>query len=40
MLTKPFHAHIVFYRVGGDVIEIFRVMHGARDLPRRLQQPP
>ena len=40
LVAKPFHSHIVFYRVGGDVIEIFRVMHGARDLPRRLQRPP
>lgn len=40
LVAKPFHSHIVFYRVVGDVIEIFRVMHGARDLPRRLRQPP
>lgn len=39
-VIRPFHVHIVFYRVEGDVIQIFRVMHGARDLPRRLQQPP
>lgn len=39
-VTRPFHVHIVFYRVECDVIQIFRMMHGARDLPRRLQRLP
>jgi toxin ParE1/3/4 len=36
----PFALHPIFYKTIGDKISIERVMHGARDLPRRLLQPP
>lgn len=32
-----FDKHIVFYRVIDDGIEIVRVLHGARDVPRILE---
>ena len=35
-----FSAHLVFYRWSGDIVSIERVMHGARDLERRLAEPP
>lgn len=35
-----FYNHIIFFRIEGDVLQVFRVIHGARDLPRRLLQPP
>jgi toxin ParE1/3/4 len=28
-----FRNYLVFYEVGGDVVEIIRVLHGARDIP-------
>ena len=35
-----FGIHLVFYRISGDALSIERVMHGGRDLPRRLLEPP
>ena len=35
-----FRVHLVFYRIEEDVLVIFRVLHGMRDLPRRLIEPP
>jgi toxin ParE1/3/4 len=35
-----FGVHLVFYRAGRPELSIERVMHGARDLPRRLLEPP
>ena len=35
-----FGVHLIFYRDDGDSLSIERVMHGARDLPRRLLEPP
>ena len=35
-----FGVHLIFYRTAGGVLNIERVMHGARDLPRRLLEPP
>jgi toxin ParE1/3/4 len=35
-----FGVHIVFYRSSAGVLSIERVMHGGRDLPRRLLEPP
>ena len=32
-----FASWLVFYRVEGDVIEVVRVLHGARDLPATLE---
>jgi toxin ParE1/3/4 len=39
-VAAPFSAHLVFYRELGDEVSIERVMHGARDLPQRLIEPP
>ena len=39
-VERPFNKILVFYRVSGDVLEAVRLMHGARDLPRRLSEPP
>ncbi len=33
--TPGFPNHLIFYRVSGNDIEIIRVLHGARDLPRQ-----
>ena len=35
-----FGVHLVFYRAASHDLSIVRVMHGARDLPRRLLEPP
>ena len=32
--------HLIFYRVTGQTLGIERIMHGARDLPRRLLETP
>lgn len=37
-VSRPFAVHLIFYRLTGDELCIDRVMHGARDLPRRLLQ--
>ena len=39
-LGSPFRVHLVFYRVEDDALVVFRVLHGMRDLPRRLVRPP
>jgi plasmid stabilization system protein ParE len=39
-LGRPFNKLLLFYRIGADGIEAWRLMHGARDLPRRLAQSP
>ncbi|MBI4658612.1 MAG: type II toxin-antitoxin system RelE/ParE family toxin [Verrucomicrobia bacterium] len=35
-----FNSHLVFYRVAGTAVSVERVMHGARDLERRLVEAP
>jgi len=35
-----FGSHLIFYRIVGDGVSVERVMHGARDLERRLVEPP
>ncbi len=35
-----FGVHLIFYRVTGDELSIERIMHGSRDLPQRLLEPP
>ena len=40
VVARPFDTHLVFYRVEGESLQVVRVMHGARDLPRRLRQAP
>jgi plasmid stabilization system protein ParE len=39
-VRRPFHRLLIFYRVAGDALQAVRLMHGARDLPRRLAKPP
>lgn len=39
-VEPPFNVHIIFYRADDRVVTAERVMHGARDLPRRLTEPP
>ena len=40
LVARPFHRHLIFYRHDDANLYAVRVMHGARDLPRRLGQPP
>lgn len=39
-VQKPFHRHLIFYRFNDAALFAERVIHGARDLPRRLLQSP
>ena len=39
-LPAPFRVHLVFYREESDGLVVFRVLHGMKDLPRRLVDPP
>jgi len=39
-VIRPFEAHLIFYRPSGSDLFAERLMHGARDLPRRLREPP
>ncbi|HMO65443.1 MAG TPA: type II toxin-antitoxin system RelE/ParE family toxin [Verrucomicrobiota bacterium] len=40
LVEPPFEVHVVFHRVEGRILSVERVLHGMRDLPRRLRQPP
>ena len=40
LVVKPFAKQLIFYRVVGETLVMERTIHGARDLPRRLKQPP
>lgn len=35
---QGFPNHLIFYKVSGDDIEVIRFLHGARDLPRYLEE--
>jgi plasmid stabilization system protein ParE len=37
-IPRRFKNHVVFYRVTDDCIDIVRVLHGSRDLEKRLQE--
>jgi plasmid stabilization system protein ParE len=37
-VEPPFHRHLIFYRFDGETLMAERIIHGARDLPRRLRQ--
>jgi plasmid stabilization system protein ParE len=39
-IKGSFEKHLIFYRVEDDTLVVFRVLHGVRDLPRRLLEPP
>jgi plasmid stabilization system protein ParE len=40
VVFRPFKKHVLFYEVVGDHVVLRRAMHGHRDLPRRLLEPP
>ncbi len=40
LVVKPFHKQLLFYRVEGESLVLERTIHGARNLPRRLKEPP
>src|SRR6266516_3311681 len=40
VVFRPFKMHVLFYELSGDDVVMRRAMHGHRDLPRRLLQPP
>jgi plasmid stabilization system protein ParE len=35
--VKGFQSYLIFYRPAGDDLEVVRFLHGARDLPRLLE---
>ena len=39
-IARPFQKHVIFYRYDDTSLFAERVMHGTRDLPRRLIEPP
>jgi len=39
-VEPPFNRLIIFYKTGDGTVEAWRLMHGARDLSRRLLEPP
>jgi toxin ParE1/3/4 len=39
-VERPFQKHLVFYRHDATTLSAERAVHGARDLPTRLMQPP
>ncbi len=39
-IHEPFHRHLIFYRFDATSMFAERLVHGARDLPRRLIQTP
>ena len=39
-VEEPFQKHLIFYRHDEMVFYAERIVHGARDLARRLAQPP
>jgi toxin ParE1/3/4 len=40
VVFRPFNKHVLFYEVDDGDVLLRRAMHGQRDLPRRLLQPP
>ena len=38
-VDSPFTRFLIFYRVTSYTLQAWRLMHGARDLPRRLAEP-
>ena len=40
LVQRPFEKHVLFYEIAEDAVVLRRAMHGSRDLPRRLLQPP
>ncbi len=40
VVRRPFDRHVVFYEVTAGEVVLRRTLHGSRDLPRRLNEPP
>jgi len=40
VLFRPFQKHILFYEIDRNDVLLRRAMHGRRDLPQRLTEPP
>ena len=40
VVLRPFKRYVLFYELLGDDVVMRRAMHGHRDLPRRLLEPP
>jgi plasmid stabilization system protein ParE len=40
VVPRPFQKHVLFYEVMDGEVVMRRVLHGHRDLPRRLLEPP
>ncbi len=40
IMFGAFRVHLIFYRAEAEQLVIFRVLHGMRDLPRRLLESP
>jgi len=40
VIFRPFNKHVLFYEIADDDVVMRRVLHGYRDLPRRLLEPP
>jgi len=40
VVMRPFQRHLVFYEIADDTVTLRRTLHGHRDLPRRLLDPP
>jgi len=38
-VEPPFENLLIFYRANDEVLDAVRLMHGARNLPRRLTEP-
>ena len=38
-VERPFNKILIFYRVTENTLQAWRLMHGSRDLPRRLVEP-
>lgn len=32
------HPHVVFYMTGGDLVDVWRILHGRRDMPEGLRE--
>jgi plasmid stabilization system protein ParE len=39
-VERPFGNLLIFYRANDEVLDAVRLMHGARNLPRRLRESP
>lgn len=39
-VERPFEKHLIFYRYDESTLYVERAVHGSRDFPRRLIQPP